>query len=430
MRRFTFLLLLLPLGVNAQISLSQANVPAPGDTLSYARDTTVENFDIGMTGPDQLWDFSQLQAEENFQLIATDTAMDANIGNYPGANLIISSDEVKTYVQSSDTAVYIMGGGVPEAAAFGLEVVRFQPPQKLFQFPTTFGTSFTNFYSVRAEVDGALFSNDVDSVRAIRRATATVEVDGYGTVKTPYNNYEALRQRTETVNADSIYVKFFGLWVPFTADTSISVQYQWLAAESKGNLVTAFLDDETGMINSVEFFLDVDNANAPTASFSFEDQGEGTFSFSDQSGNAPSSWQWTFGDGGVSDEQNPVYTYSGAGTYQVCLTATNVIGSNQICQTLTVDLLNAAPNPEHRIQLKVLPNPARDLVLLKPKGLEHSTFEFQLFNSQGKRLITDRFRGQFQIEVSNFPSGIYPYFLRTVNGKKEQWSSGKLQVIH
>jgi len=49
--------------------------------------------------------------------------------------------------------------------------------------------------------------------------------------------------------------------------------------------------------------------------------------FTDQSTNSPTSWSWTFGDGGASTAQHPSHTYA-AGTYTVSLTATNAYGSD------------------------------------------------------------------------------------------------------
>lgn len=49
--------------------------------------------------------------------------------------------------------------------------------------------------------------------------------------------------------------------------------------------------------------------------------------FTDTTKNSPTSWQWTFGDGFSSTEQNPTHTYEDAGTYTVTLTATNTQGS-------------------------------------------------------------------------------------------------------
>ena len=50
--------------------------------------------------------------------------------------------------------------------------------------------------------------------------------------------------------------------------------------------------------------------------------------FTDQSSGGPTSWSWTFGDGGSSTLQNPSYTYAAVGTYTVTLTATNAYGSD------------------------------------------------------------------------------------------------------
>ncbi|MFO7652387.1 MAG: S8 family serine peptidase [Candidatus Krumholzibacteriia bacterium] len=55
--------------------------------------------------------------------------------------------------------------------------------------------------------------------------------------------------------------------------------------------------------------------------------------FTDQSTGSPTSWSWTFGDGGTSTAQNPSYTYSAAGTYTVSLTATNDLGSDTITKS-------------------------------------------------------------------------------------------------
>jgi len=50
--------------------------------------------------------------------------------------------------------------------------------------------------------------------------------------------------------------------------------------------------------------------------------------FIDSSTNSPTSWFWSFGDGGTSTLQNPVHTYSSEGTYTVILAATNSNGSD------------------------------------------------------------------------------------------------------
>ena len=52
-----------------------------------------------------------------------------------------------------------------------------------------------------------------------------------------------------------------------------------------------------------------------------------TVMFTDSSTNSPTSWSWTFGDGGTSTAQNPSHIYA-AGAFTVNLTATNQYGSD------------------------------------------------------------------------------------------------------
>ena len=46
-------------------------------------------------------------------------------------------------------------------------------------------------------------------------------------------------------------------------------------------------------------------------------------SFYDTSNGEPTSWNWNFGDGNNSTDQNPVHSYAAAGEYDVTLTVSN-----------------------------------------------------------------------------------------------------------
>jgi PKD repeat protein len=65
--------------------------------------------------------------------------------------------------------------------------------------------------------------------------------------------------------------------------------------------------------------------------------------FSDTSQNIPTTWSWDFGDGGTSNEQNPTYIYSEAGTYIVTLTVSNENGSSTCINNVAVDIPDTAP---------------------------------------------------------------------------------------
>ncbi len=78
---------------------------------------------------------------------------------------------------------------------------------------------------------------------------------------------------------------------------------------------------------------------APTASYSVSaNSGPAplTVNFTDTSIGTPTSWAWTFGDGGASTSRSPSHIYGSAGTYPVSLTASNAVGSNTATSTITV----------------------------------------------------------------------------------------------
>lgn len=63
--------------------------------------------------------------------------------------------------------------------------------------------------------------------------------------------------------------------------------------------------------------------------------------FTDTSQGAADTWLWEFGDGGISGQQNPTYTYTTPGDYQVTFTISQTIGgttcSDSIVQTVTIN---------------------------------------------------------------------------------------------
>lgn len=74
---------------------------------------------------------------------------------------------------------------------------------------------------------------------------------------------------------------------------------------------------------------------APVAAFNYS--GDPTATFTDLTTGGPDSWFWDFGDGLTSTLQNPVHVYTENGTYNVCLTSTNAVGSNTYCESIIID---------------------------------------------------------------------------------------------
>jgi PKD repeat protein len=113
------------------------------------------------------------------------------------------------------------------------------------------------------------------------------------------------------------------------------------------------VDASTGLVvlasnEATSFYWHMDEALnvAPVADFT-ETPTSGTASlqvqFTDHSPSKPTSWLWDFGDGTTSTAQDPLHSFTTAGTYSVTLQATNTFGSSPVSppQSITV----AAPAP-------------------------------------------------------------------------------------
>lgn len=66
-----------------------------------------------------------------------------------------------------------------------------------------------------------------------------------------------------------------------------------------------------------------------------------TVQFTDTSTQSPTSWQWDFGDGSTSTQQNPSVTYAAEGTYTVTMRASNAAGTSAPATTT----ITVAPAP-------------------------------------------------------------------------------------
>ncbi len=157
-----------------------------------------------------------------------------------------------------------------------------------------------------------------------------------------------------------------------------------------------------------------------TANFGYTMTGN-TVLFHDSSFNA-SSWSWNFGDGNGSSTQNPIYTFSGTGVYNVTLIVTSAgcPGGDTIQIQLSVfpSGINIISNSN---QLFVYPNPVTDNLLHLNFVMKNENAELNIVNSLGQIVMTKNFSSTINkqmnetINLKEFVSGIYEVNLNSGN---------------
>jgi YVTN family beta-propeller protein len=202
------------------------------------------------------------------------------------------------------------------------------------------------------------FSNTVSVIStATNTVTATINVgtspycismspDGSKIYVTNYgaNSVSVINSMTNTVSATipvgnnpyGISMSLNGnlIYVPNSGSNTVSV------INSGTNTVTATIPVGNSPRAYGNFISTYTQPTTCQANFVYNTNAD-TVSFINNSGTNMNTWLWTFGEGDSSKLKNPVHTYSGSGTYNVCLTASdtlsgNVVCSNTYCTTITI----------------------------------------------------------------------------------------------
>ena len=151
-------------------------------------------------------------------------------------------------------------------------------------------------------------------------------------------------------------------------------------------------------------------------------------SFIDLSGYKPTSWHWDFGDGTSSSEQSPLHQYDSAGIYQVCLTVSNIFGSNTSCKTLYLGV-SGTSDPLVQDGVSVSPNPAMDRISIsihRPLQSHSTWFLYDQLGRVVRQIEIEPNLDKYSVEITGLSPGIYFYAVLTGSKVMQQ---GKLAVL-
>jgi len=141
----------------------------------------------------------------------------------------------------------------------------------------------------------------------------------------------------ETTNADGMHV-----WGNYDMHESWAEDYWYYYSgiyPSASGLSVKYVKTVTIYSN--------ETADGPVAGFTADPVGGEaplTVHFTDTTTNAPTTWEWIFGDGATSEEQHPDHTYQDEGTYTVSLTVSNEWGGDTYTYDNLITVEAAGPH--------------------------------------------------------------------------------------
>lgn len=120
-----------------------------------------------------------------------------------------------------------------------------------------------------------------------------------------------------------------------------------------------------------------------------------------------SDYAWSFGDGLSSNLKDPVHIYTAIGTYNVCLTATNVYGDDVNCKNVEITQLTNVDDISLEKNITVYPTLTTGNISIHTNDLIDD-LQLEIYNLQGQLIYSKQIQtNDEQISLSGQASGEY-----------------------
>ncbi len=284
-----------------QIVITSTDMPTPTKMFIKASDT-MPTISIGNSDTVQTWDMTSLVQH------TIDTSFVMPYNNHPDpafspANTVMQNQGFYGYLINSSLSYELIGGnGIIDIQGNSTPVSQaYIPAEILFNFPTSFDSSFINNYSTDAKFyfGHQIQGFNIDSIHRKTSVNKTVLADAWGTLTTPLGGtYNVLRIKEVKEIHDTIQAYFLWSWndIPGGITYSQTVKYRWWANNIGTELATATVDTNGSVLN-VEWLTELPSDPPLTAAIastqvSCEGQCDGTATVAVSWGTPPYSYSW------------------------------------------------------------------------------------------------------------------------------------------
>ena len=253
----------------SQITITINDIGAADDTVRYSSAKT-NTLDFISTDTNHIWDFSSLEAKS--QTIEGYVSMSSvntiyKVAFFGKANLARLGEDINllglsitnpyTFYKKDNSKLKVVGMG-GEVSGMNVPIV-YSSSDVIYKFPMNFGNidSSDSHFSIGFPNIGYL-EEDLHRVN---------EVDGWGSVITPYGTYQCLRIKSIIKKSDSVYIDSLNMGARIP---NPSIEYIWLAKGMNFPIVKVTIG-----ITGVQFkyidnyinFTSVENAKQNSLSF-------------------------------------------------------------------------------------------------------------------------------------------------------------------
>jgi hypothetical protein len=254
---FIGILFVFPMFLYGQITIDNTDMPAPGDTIRLSSTLDLLGINFSATGQNYTWDFSMLEALSQtvdtfvtiqetpwvYQLVFFTSSNQAKklteFDQFPGFEV----SETYEYFNNSSNDYRSVGVGV---TMNGLPLPnKYESPDIIYKFPVQYGSQDSSVSSYEFDIPGIGYAGGWK-----KRVN---HVDGWGTLITPYGEFETIRMKTNIQQYDSLYIDSLGFGFPVFRNYD---EYKWLGKDFGAPLCRV----EDGLIPTFTYIDSVRNS--------------------------------------------------------------------------------------------------------------------------------------------------------------------------